>query len=115
MARRLISKKKYYCGVADIWVVGSYLRFRFLQQNHVRLRFQTQDAQTLSIRRPVEFFNLLRMKLSNLVAGRAIERLEPNVIRPVLADDIGHGLPIGSELRRPPKMRIHTMQPRRSQ
>src|ERR1022692_3975949 len=57
-------------GLPKSWqrsVTGALLRF--LQQHYVGLRVAAEDAEVLSVRRPVERGDLLGRKVSDLVTG----------------------------------------------
>src|SRR5580693_7520361 len=74
----------------------------FLQQHHVRLRVIPQYAQALSVCRPVERRDLLRRKVGNPAARRAIERMDPDIVYAVFVDGIRHTLAIRGELHTTP-------------
>src|SRR4029077_18918442 len=73
-------------------------------------------AEVSAVRRPTEVENLLRIKVGDLPATRAVQRLYPEIVHPVFADRIGHRLPIRREVQdsvRNPLVRINQTRWRR--
>ena len=79
-------------------LVRRALLFRFLQENHIGIRVPAQYAELLSVRRPVEGQNLLRLKIRNPMSYSTVKRLDPDIVRTVLSDGIGYMIPVRGEL-----------------
>src|SRR5579863_827787 len=66
------------------------LRIPLAQQHHVGDVVLVDDGQSLSVRRPVEVGDRLGGEVSELVAGRSIERVNPQIVHAIFGDHI-HG------------------------
>jgi hypothetical protein len=76
------------------------------RQHDVGLGVRTQDADRLSVRRVPECGDRVRREAGQLAAGRAIQRLEPQVVRAVIANGIYDALAVRTELWRARNARI---------
>jgi hypothetical protein len=68
---------------------------------------RAQQREGSAVRGPVEIGNELRGKVCDLSPFGPIERLDPNVSCPLLSNHIGHGLPVGRELKKRKSARIY--------
>ena len=65
-----------------------------MQKDDVGIGVAAKDAESPAIVRPVEGEDLLPVEIGDLVARRAGERLNPNVIHAVLANAVGERLSV---------------------
>src|SRR5882762_5442718 len=93
-----------------ILMSGPGLLRRFSDEDNVRVDMTAEYAEASAVRGPTEVENLLRIKVGDLSATRAVKRLHPEIVHPVFADRVGHRLPIRREVQasvRNPLVRIN--------
>src|SRR5271170_8023307 len=69
----------------------------FPQQDHIGSIVVTSDSESLAIRRPLEFADIVRGEVSDLVSGRTVEGLHENVVHALIANRVGQRLSVGRE------------------
>src|SRR5271155_3685854 len=68
-----------------------------VQQDYVVFVAGGEHADGLGVGRPVKRANAVGLQIRKLMAGRSVERLQPQVLDAVLADRIDESLAVGSK------------------
>jgi hypothetical protein len=92
-ASERLSSGGYSCPLSSVGeygatVIGESLRLGFFEQHHVGIGIRAQNAQSLTVRRPLHICDLLRIEIRDLPPRRSIYRLKPDIIHTILADRI---------------------------
>jgi hypothetical protein len=80
------------------------LRFRLLQQYNIGIGVAADQAQLAAVERPVKVVDFFRFEVGDLFSRRAVERLQPEVIRLLVMKGIDYTFAVMSETdkSRPP-------------
>ena len=72
-----------------------------VDEDDIGVSVATNQSQLRSVKRPVEVDDVLGLEICDLLAGRAVEGLLPEIVGVAVTEGIGDGPAVGSEADRP--------------
>lgn len=78
------------------WFMNGPEPLLFAEHHHVGSVVSAGHGESLAIGRPLEVGDAFRSEVRDLVSGRTVEGLGPDVIHALIANDVGDGLSVGS-------------------